>query len=1234
MKIKNTKLISLITVAVFFFLVSGSANALDFNVTLSPNLTRPDSSPWELQLNFTIDHGNIVHNITELAIIIPNDVDGLAWNWFDNIIAINSTNATANPTYPTPAVASTAYAANALNENPTAYNSYQNISWPDVLIINSSYQPQHSFWFNITCPKDVGKFNFTVWTKDSNNAILAKNVSLEIRGLKVNMPLSHEYGIRNVTIGLKMHSNRSFANVTCVLSNKTKSGSSNVPWNSSTLAYQNITTLDNATTFNFTDLPKSVNSTDAYFIKCYATDLSNVKYTLYNMSSSFNAFTVAVRNFAGTVKNETAALIEKANVSMYKVILSSTGPPTEELLSSTTTNANGIFTFTDLNISTRCPTSTVNYPGLNTACLTEMYKVRIKYNTTANVTHTGPITPAFPKAMVFGFEGSKGGMEGNAIPPSLNGSTFYLQPATTLRLYAHNGTKGSIGFGYEIIDQNLGFPIETNIRRSSASSIDVVVPLGRNYTVMMLRDPLVFSSGAECADSGMPSDKCPSPPQSESVTITSADNGTIIDVNKSLHYSEYRMYGCIDVTGNTSAVNVTQIVQKLVPWQGFIPPMDAKISNINLSDNATLNYSDARCIGGGFAFYNISVMGSTSGIDYLMEFYAANQSSLSASATEHFMALPNVTVTANTPLNITLRKLVGNYKAGGSGNSENTSKVKITLMMRQSYATGQDPKEACHPDNATEIASGKCAYATDSFIEIELKDNYIYGGNKLHYMIQSIDNVGTFYMPMLASSKMKIKVYSQRGAPIEKTIRADRSNNITIYPFAPFDPQKSRGMNSSEKSGMNICFYRNSASCNKINRSDASCLLNCYDAQSFNPMQAMLAGKVNLKVNTSKVDIYFINVDLLASGPPNPDMTENPFNSSLSASSFTQAWQFGSMAPKLYDYVYVGVKYNSSVNEGSNWHYNMTIPKVYDEDGNKAWSYSDNGTAVPEEYSEYNGTEYIDFLTGNMLCNNSIGNSNFASSKCYMETTGNWFWLKIPHFSLVEPTSEGLGPGAATTTTTTTTTSSAGGTPLGIAVATTWATIEVNENIKMEIHNSNIPITEIAFTSLKELSDVKIKVKEFKDKPEELVKLSDKTYKYMEIEKENIENDDISKVEIRFKVDKSWLKENGLKSTEISLFRFEDDAWNQLKTDKVLEDEESVKYIARTDGLSYLAIGEKIEAVAEEKEEEEPEEEAKKESFIAKITESKSHAVLWSVIGGILILGILGLVLWLVLRKK
>ena len=82
-------------------------------------------------------------------------------------------------------------------------------------------------------------------------------------------------------------------------------------------------------------------------------------------------------------------------------------------------------------------------------------------------------------------------------------------------------------------------------------------------------------------------------------------------------------------------------------------------------------------------------------------------------------------------------------------------------------------------------------------------------------------------------------------------------------------------------------------------------------------------------------------------------------------------------------------------------------------------------------------------------------------------------------------------------------------------------------------------------------------------------------YHYISIEKTNITDSDINVVNMEFAVNKTWLTTNNVASTNVTLFRWFNEKWNDLGATKANESTQEVFYNVNSPGLSVFAIGTK-----------------------------------------------------------
>ena len=159
------------------------------------------------------------------------------------------------------------------------------------------------------------------------------------------------------------------------------------------------------------------------------------------------------------------------------------------------------------------------------------------------------------------------------------------------------------------------------------------------------------------------------------------------------------------------------------------------------------------------------------------------------------------------------------------------------------------------------------------------------------------------------------------------------------------------------------------------------------------------------------------------------------------------------------------------------------------------------------------------------------------------------------------------------------------------------------------------------------------------EKPAELGDASEKVFKYINITAENLSESSLKSVTMNITVNKSWLTENSIDFSDIVMYRYVGDKWEELETKLVYVLEKDVKYTVKTPGFSYFAIAKRrIGTIAEEAAEEEavgqedisgePVKEAVPEdSEIGEQTESKKSNALLYAIGAIVLAAIVAAII-------
>ncbi|MBX4196522.1 hypothetical protein KW805_02960 [Candidatus Pacearchaeota archaeon] len=720
-----------------------------------------------------------------------------------------------------------------------------------------------------------------------------------------------------------------------------------------------------------------------------------VALSIFSLLGIASATEISNFTFTGYVKND-SAYVNGTNVTIYGISDSPTAPPTTTALSSTLTNASGYFMLTNINTSAA-------FRGYRLST--------IAYNNNI-ATQVGSILPDFPAPVFYG------GFDSGAFDMSLNGGTFYMQPAVTINFNATNGTS-QVSFGWELIDQALGYPVDGNFMAKITSGT-LVVPANRAYTLSFFRMPSFFGTnfgflfdplGCDPNNASrrdlMNDTSCPASPKSATINITQAAPGSVVSMSQSLIMRKVSVHGCINIApgANNSMVNITSIRLKMLPWTtaagNFIPSRSADDGSSNSETQLSTivnvtNGANHPLYGGCVAYYNISLLNGTG---YMLEFYAKNASLGNAAANpgsaNNLAAFQNITTIDNLQANITLYTLAGNYRNSSTGGvSINISMMKINIINSTGAAVTQNI-------NAN----------------IKVKNRNTGTGTTI-YIISPEDVVnGSFYFPLLNNSNYaKVMVFSSNSPPKEVNINTSASEvNITIKSlnsekgFRKFEGNGTVHDVDTVSTPIQIRLLSRGGACDLPN-APTSCEVTSFNASGFNPLKAMLVGKVNMeiKITSTNVSIIYYDYDMMSAKQPPMDsiISENASGRMKPAGSAVKdTWNFGSFAPvDSYSNITLIMPYSdtttsaSYLNDSAN--VNISVPILYDENNNPTWNLTrgDSPSNLGEDFLEYNSSYY------QSLVNTTSG---FTASKtdngavAFLNTTGNYIALKIPHFSTI-----------------------------------------------------------------------------------------------------------------------------------------------------------------------------------------------------------------------------------------
>jgi PGF-pre-PGF domain-containing protein len=137
-----------------------------------------------------------------------------------------------------------------------------------------------------------------------------------------------------------------------------------------------------------------------------------------------------------------------------------------------------------------------------------------------------------------------------------------------------------------------------------------------------------------------------------------------------------------------------------------------------------------------------------------------------------------------------------------------------------------------------------------------------------------------------------------------------------------------------------------------------------------------------------------------------------------------------------------------------------------------------------------------------------------------------------------------------------------------------WHKITPGSAEIMHINDPDLRVKQIQITVNNPVNNVKITVTKLDRKPASVThEASGKVYKYIEIKKSNLDNEDIKKGKIEFSVTKTWVSGNNIEKDRVYLKRFKTDKWEKLVTRLTDQDDEYYYYESDVDGFSYFAIG-------------------------------------------------------------
>jgi len=142
-----------------------------------------------------------------------------------------------------------------------------------------------------------------------------------------------------------------------------------------------------------------------------------------------------------------------------------------------------------------------------------------------------------------------------------------------------------------------------------------------------------------------------------------------------------------------------------------------------------------------------------------------------------------------------------------------------------------------------------------------------------------------------------------------------------------------------------------------------------------------------------------------------------------------------------------------------------------------------------------------------------------------------------------------------------------------------WKELKGGSIEKWKIVQPGFGVVEMKIKVKNKATNVKMTIQKIDEGSISVEKARGKVYKYLEIIKENLDDNNLEYANIKFAVEKDWVTQNNIDVSTIKLNRFSN-GWVTLHTVKVEEDEKNFYFEAETPGFSLFAItAEEVKAV-------------------------------------------------------
>lgn len=122
----------------------------------------------------------------------------------------------------------------------------------------------------------------------------------------------------------------------------------------------------------------------------------------------------------------------------------------------------------------------------------------------------------------------------------------------------------------------------------------------------------------------------------------------------------------------------------------------------------------------------------------------------------------------------------------------------------------------------------------------------------------------------------------------------------------------------------------------------------------------------------------------------------------------------------------------------------------------------------------------------------------------------------------------------------------------------------------------DVAIRGLNVTVVNNVANIKIMISKLPSLPSNVpYDINGKVYNYISTSEQNFTDADIKSVNISFAVNKTWLTNNNIDASNITLYRWANNKWNDLSASKISEDANEVFFRVSSPGLSVFIIGTK-----------------------------------------------------------